>query len=104
MGDVIVGDKYHEQLKRPYDVNDIKSTVLSIKEPYNKIYIIGKCYFDDVEFDVSKFGGKIEEWAAWEAPGFAQFELASLRANLFFQSAVVVLQRCHSLCLRTSVM
>ena len=59
---------------------------------------------DGDEFDVSKFGGKIEEWAAWEAPGFAQFELASLRANLFFQSAVVVLQRCHSLCLRTSVM
>jgi hypothetical protein len=59
LGDVIVGDKYHEQLKRPYDVNDIKSTVLSIKEPYNKIYIIGKCYFDDVEFDVSKLDNGI---------------------------------------------
>jgi hypothetical protein len=59
LGDVIVGDKYREQLKRPYDVNDIKSTVLSIKEPYNKIYIIGKCYFDDVEFDVSKLDNGI---------------------------------------------
>jgi hypothetical protein len=40
LGDVIGGNAWHEKLKRPIDVQYLKSIV-----PNNNIYIIGKCFF-----------------------------------------------------------
>ena len=40
LGDVIGGNAWHDKLKRPIDVQYLKSIV-----PNNNIYIIGKCFF-----------------------------------------------------------
>jgi hypothetical protein len=42
LGDVVSGNQSHEKLKRPFDVNHIKS--LLINDANNK-YVIGKCFF-----------------------------------------------------------
>ena len=40
LGDVVAGNEYHEKMKRPLDINYIKSVI-----PNNKTYVIGKCFF-----------------------------------------------------------
>ena len=42
LGDVIAGNQWHEKLKRPLDIDYIKSLVVN---DTNKKYIIGKCFF-----------------------------------------------------------
>ena len=42
LGDVIAGNEWHEKLKRPLDVDFIKSLVVN---DTNKKYVIGKCFF-----------------------------------------------------------
>ena len=39
--DVVGGDMWHEQLKRPLDIDYLKRVI----PPNQKIYIIGKCFF-----------------------------------------------------------
>lgn len=41
LGDVVYGNEWHEKMKRPFDINYIKSIIPS----NDKIYIIGKCFF-----------------------------------------------------------
>ena len=42
LGDVVAGNKDHEQMKRPLEVNYIKSLV---SNDINPKYVIGKCFF-----------------------------------------------------------
>jgi hypothetical protein len=42
LGDVVAGNEWHEKIKRPFDIDYIKSLV---KDDSNKKYIIGKCFF-----------------------------------------------------------
>jgi hypothetical protein len=42
LGDVVLGNELHEKLKRPFDVNHIKTML--INDTRNK-YVIGKCFF-----------------------------------------------------------
>jgi hypothetical protein len=42
LGDVVAGNKYHEQMKRPLEVEYIKSLV---SNDINPKYVIGKCFF-----------------------------------------------------------
>jgi len=42
LGDVIAGNEWHEKLKRPLEVNHIKSLVADDNNPK---YVIGKCFF-----------------------------------------------------------
>lgn len=42
LGDVVAGNEWHEKIKRPFDIDYIKSLV---KNDSNKKYIIGKCFF-----------------------------------------------------------
>jgi hypothetical protein len=42
LGDVVAGNEWHEKLKRPLDIDYIKSLVVN---DTNKKYIIGKCFF-----------------------------------------------------------
>ena len=42
LGDVVGGNEWHEKLKRPLDIDFIKSLLV---EDTNKKYVIGKCFF-----------------------------------------------------------
>jgi hypothetical protein len=42
LGDVVAGNEWHEKIKRPLEVNYIKSLLTN---DINKKYIIGKCFF-----------------------------------------------------------
>ena len=42
LGDVIAGNEWHEKIKRPLDIDYIKSLVASDMNPK---YVIGKCFF-----------------------------------------------------------
>lgn len=42
LGDVVAGNEWHEKLKRPLEVNYIKSLVANDPNPK---YVIGKCFF-----------------------------------------------------------
>lgn len=42
LGDVIAGNEWHEKLKRPLDIDYLKSLVIN---DTNKKYVIGKCFF-----------------------------------------------------------
>jgi len=42
LGDVVAGNEWHEKIKRPLEVNYIKSLVAN---DTNKKYVIGKCFF-----------------------------------------------------------
>ena len=42
LGDVVAGNEWHEKIKRPLDVNYIKSLVANDMNPK---YVIGKCFF-----------------------------------------------------------
>jgi len=42
LGDVVAGNEWHEKIKRPLDVNYIKSLVADDRNPK---YVIGKCFF-----------------------------------------------------------
>ena len=42
LGDVVAGNEWHEKIKRPIDVDCIKSL---IADDTNKKYVIGKCFF-----------------------------------------------------------
>jgi hypothetical protein len=44
LGDVIAGNEWHEKIKRPLEVNHLKSLV---ENDNNPIYVIGKCFFAD---------------------------------------------------------
>jgi hypothetical protein len=40
LGDVVGGNEFHEKLKRPLSILELKNKI-----PNNKIYVIGKCFF-----------------------------------------------------------
>jgi hypothetical protein len=44
LGDVIAGNEWHEKIKRPLEVDYLKSIVENDKNPK---YVIGKCFFAD---------------------------------------------------------
>jgi hypothetical protein len=60
LGDVLAGINSFEIIKRPLEINNLKSFVSSITEPYKNIYIIGKCHFGDSTFDMNKYDECIE--------------------------------------------
>jgi len=42
LGDVIAGNEWHEKIKRPLEINKLKSLLINDN---NKKYVIGKCFF-----------------------------------------------------------
>jgi hypothetical protein len=42
LGDVVAGNQWHEKIKRPFEVNYIKSLLVNDTNPK---YVIGKCFF-----------------------------------------------------------
>lgn len=42
LGDVVAGNEWHEKVKRPFEINYIKSLLINDNNPK---YIIGKCFF-----------------------------------------------------------
>ena len=42
LGDVVAGNEWHEKIKRPFDINYIKSL---LADDNNAKYVIGKCFF-----------------------------------------------------------
>jgi hypothetical protein len=42
LGDVIAGNEWHEKIKRPFEINYIKSL---LADDINPKYVIGKCFF-----------------------------------------------------------
>jgi len=42
LGDVVAGNEWHEKLKRPLEIDNIKSL---LSNDNNKKYVIGKCFF-----------------------------------------------------------
>lgn len=42
LGDVVAGNKWHEKIKRPFEINYIKSL---LADDINPKYVIGKCFF-----------------------------------------------------------
>jgi hypothetical protein len=55
LGDVVAGNCDHEIVKRPLDIDFLKSIIYSINVPSKNIYIIGKCHFGDTTFNMKYY-------------------------------------------------
>jgi hypothetical protein len=55
LGDVLAGLNNCETSKRPLDIDFLQSIIVSIKEPYKNIYIIGKSHYGSSSFDIDKY-------------------------------------------------
>jgi hypothetical protein len=55
LGDVVAGNNDHEIVKRPLDIDFLKSIINSINVPFKNIYVIGKCHFGDTSFNMKYY-------------------------------------------------
>jgi hypothetical protein len=55
LGDVVAGNNDHEIVKRPLDIDFLKSIINSINVPFKNTYVIGKCHFGDTSFNMKYY-------------------------------------------------
>ena len=72
LGDVVAGNEWHEKIKRPFEVEYIKSLILN---DINPKYVIGKCFF--------------------AAPSSTNYEECIIKSNEYLYNVINELQAEH---------